>query len=154
MKRRILMIDDELVPGATEPGGNYMWYYAQILKENEYDVQEVSKVEEALSAFADPKKSFDIVLLDVMMPHGKVFGNEETLGGLRTGVLALRKLSQSHPKMPVVILTNVANPETLQQLTANRNVAAILFKPDCTPGDLLAQVDEILGERHACAGGA
>src|SRR3954452_18641448 len=113
MSKRVLLIDDDF---SDEPGSpcRYMWYYVQALRDCGYEVTPVTSTDHALEHLT--KHSFDLVLLDVMMPPGKNLVDAGTAGGVRTGVVLADRLAQAHPHTPVVILTNANDPADLEAL--------------------------------------
>jgi CheY-like chemotaxis protein len=145
--KRILLIDDEAVPGLSEPEGIYMWYYSEALRRAGYELEEVNATDEAIRRLSDPTSKFDLIILDIMMPPGTAFGPEETESGLRTGVLLADKLKDLRPKTPVLVLTNVADPDAVSRLQHKPNIARVLFKPDWVPFDVVPEVRTILGDQ-------
>ena len=142
---RILLIDDEQVPQAKQPTGGYMWYYSYALREHGFLVLEVIGPDEAISALCADDAGFDLVLLDIMMPPGKTFEQQDTVAGLRTGILLADKLRELAPDVPIVVLTNVENTQAHQAMLAKPNVRRLLTKPKCTPFQLVAEVRLVLG---------
>jgi CheY-like chemotaxis protein len=74
----ILFVDDELLPGQTAPGGNYMWYYVQALRDAGFQVTEADTTDEAFERLAVSETPFRLVILDVMMPPGRSLQGEDT----------------------------------------------------------------------------
>ena len=96
-RRRILLIDDELVPGADPGEGNYMWYYVQALRDAGFEVEEAISVDSALSYLDRGSATLDLIILDVMM------------NTLREGFLLSRELKK-HPvykAIPILMVTAV-----------------------------------------------
>ena len=147
MGKRILLIDDDIganekesVPGAMA----YMWYYAEALRDRGYELTPVNSIDRALEVLATQK--FDLILLDVMMPPGNALAEADTAKGMRTGVVFADRLAQSHPEIPVVVLTMVANPSAFNALRNKPNVKKILQKPDYPPVFVAEEISEIFGE--------
>jgi CheY-like chemotaxis protein len=140
-KKRILIVDDELVPG--QAGATYMWYYVQALRDAGFDVKEAITVDEAVEALACPGAEYDLVILDIMMPPGQAFERAASLRGLRTGVLLAKVISDTYPRVPMVVLTN-RFPWGSQELEGISNVRRTLYKPDCTPFMLAEEVKGLL----------
>ena len=145
MAKEILFIDDEIVPGLTEPDGVYMWYYCEELRQAGYIVDEVWETDLAVQKLAAREKPYALIILDIMMPTGEEFDVPEAEGGLRTGVLLLDKILEMSPKTPVLILTNVANPETVHHVRRRPNVHKVLFKPDWPKEEVVNEVRLVLG---------
>lgn len=146
MGKRILLIDDDIAssPEKTGPGsGVVMWYYAQSLRDLGYEVVETNSADRAFEILTTQR--FDLFLVDLMMPPGKLFAVAETDAGLRTGVVVAERLAETHPDTPVVILTMVANPSSIKLLRNNRNVKGILHKNEYLPSAVAEEIKEILG---------
>lgn len=143
-ERRILLVDDECCPGQDSPKGIYMWYYAEALREADFEVTEVIGPDDALSELAAEGARFDLVVLDIMMPPGEAYKEVNTLEGLRTGVFLGSTLRERYPNLPVVVLTNLANPQILSQVRELRNVKATFSKTSCPPFELVKEVKLIL----------
>jgi CheY-like chemotaxis protein len=137
---KILIVDDDLAPEQKEPNGNYMWYYTQALRDAGHTVVEVVGPDSAIEVLSSTANSIDLVVLDIMMPPGRAYREDDTLNGLRTGVFLAKTVQSRYPDLPILVLTNVQNPETLSQLREMPSIRKVLYKPDCTPFDL---VDEI-----------
>jgi len=142
--KRVLLVDDEIVPGAIPGEGNYMWYYAQALRDAGFEVVEVTGPDAALETLDKPHEPFCVITLDIMMPPGKTFAETDTQQGLRTGLLLLDKITVLCPQVPVLVLTNVNNAKTVGELRGRPNVKAVLFKPDYTPYMLVEEVRKVL----------
>jgi len=142
---RILIVDDDLTPDQDKPNGNYMWYYTRALRDSGYKVVEVVGPDSAKEVLSSEGESFDLVILDIMMPPGKAYEKADTLNGLRTGILLAKTIQSEYPNLPVLVLTNVQNPDTLSQLRQIPSVKRTLCKPDCTPFELV-DVIRALGE--------
>jgi CheY-like chemotaxis protein len=142
---KILIVDDELATADAAPHGSYMWYYTQALRDGGFHVSKAQGPDDALEELSSKNKEVDLVILDIMMPPGKAYEKEDTLDGLRTGVFLAKAIQSRRPHLPILVLTNVQNPETLSQLRQIHSVKEILYKPDCTPFDLVDEVQS-LGE--------
>lgn len=143
-KRRVMLVDDECCPGQKEPNGIYMWYYAQALRDADFEVTEVISPDDALLEMAAEGASFDLIVLDIMMPPGEAYKEVNTLEGLRTGVFLGRTLQESYPDLPVVVLTNLANPQILNQVKELTNVKATFSKSYCPPFELAREVKVVV----------
>jgi CheY-like chemotaxis protein len=145
---RVLLIDDE-VPAGEGPGDfdaqttPYMWFYALELREAGIDVVEVNNVEEALRVLTGVG-SFDLVVLDVMMCGGRAFSDDETEGGLQTGVLMSDAIAKARPGLPIIVLTNQGNLATLELLKMRTHIRDILPKLDYPPEMFLEVVKKVL----------
>jgi CheY-like chemotaxis protein len=147
MGKRLLLIDDDIgaKPKESVPGTmNYMWYYADALRNvGHHDVTEVNGVDLAVSELA--AKTFDLIVLDLMMPPGKTLADAETARGMRTGVVFADWLLQSYAQTPVVILTMVTDPHAAKALLRKPNVKKILQKTEYEPDEVVEELREVLG---------
>src|SRR3989339_681375 len=85
---KILIVDDE--PKSR-------WFIAETLKEEGFCVIEASSIKEAL--FAVKEEEIELVYLDLMMPEEK------------DGYEALKKIKETRPELPVIMLTAYNNAE-------------------------------------------
>ncbi len=72
-----------------------------------------------------------MIILDIMLPPGKSYPDKDTHGGLRTGLFLYDTLANLCPEVPIVVLTNVVESETLAALT-ERNIN-VYAKADILP---------------------
>lgn len=147
-KQRLLFVDDENAPQRDGPYGAYMWYYSEALREAGFDVVEASGPDEAVDRLLGGGASFDLVLLDIMMPWGRTFGDKETSFGLRTGISLLDLMGRTHPQLPIVVLTNVQNTSTLAELWKRKSVKCVLTKSEFPPMAVVREVQAVLGGEH------
>ena len=143
--RRILLIDDEINPGAKEPDMDYMWHYAKALEEAGHTVTAVNRADDALNKLKSKKNQFSLVVLDIMMPPGRELARESHLKGMRTGIYLALRLSEEYPKLPVVILTNSRDPEIQRRLGNIKSIKAILWKDLMTPSQFVESVIPLVG---------
>jgi len=130
--KRVLIIDEQ-----REPLG----YYVRALQRVGLEVDQVFDVDSGFDRACNP--SLDLLILDCMLPPGKRYQDADTQLGLRTGVVFLEELRTIRPHLPVVVLTNTTEAETLQRLNGYPPVW-VLSKLDYPPYDLADQVSEIL----------
>jgi DNA-binding response OmpR family regulator len=85
---------------------------------------------EALDFIQKKKQSFDLVLLDLMMPE-------------MDGFEVLAKLKKSNTKIPVIVLTNLGQKE---DFTKVKNLGAVdyIVKINTTPQEVLKKVQNFL----------
>jgi CheY-like chemotaxis protein len=141
---KILLLDDEINPGAEAPDMDYMWHYAKALEEAGHLVTAVNRADDALRKLKSKKKRFSLVVLDIMMPPGRALVREPHLKGMRTGIRLGLKLSKEYPKLSIVILTNSRDPEIQRCLGSIKNVRAILWKDQLTPFEFVESVTPFL----------
>lgn len=103
MKQRILVVDDELGPRES---------FRMLLKDR-FDVCTASNGEQALEAVREGE--FLLVFLDLRMP------------GL-DGIQVLKELRETHPELPVVVVTAYSSLETANQALA-LGAMSCLVKP-------------------------
>lgn len=110
---KILLVDDE---------AHIRVFVSLILKSlGKHVVVEAANGEEAITAFKTSKP--DVVLLDVNMPH---------LDGIQT----LRKLKEIDPDCVVIMLTSLANRETVERAL---ELGAVNYIRKDTPKDEIAK---------------
>src|SRR5262249_24741430 len=131
----ILMIDDE-------PRG--ISSYKEELEFSGYPVVYHRKVDEALKALDEGRQEVELVILDIMMPPGQTFANDEgAQRGLRTGVRVYDVLREWLPDCPVIILTHVTDPRVVQRFRGEKR-CWYLQKTDYLPFQLAEVVADVL----------
>lgn len=95
----ILFIDDE---------ERIMDSYKLELEMVGYAVVLENDVNAALRTFQAKLGEISLVILDIMMPPGKL-SETETDGGLRTGLQLYREIREKSPDLPIMIFTNVSD---------------------------------------------
>ena len=99
----ILFIDDEK---------RYVKNYIEELEEVGFEVNYINNVGDALEFIKSKEsKKIESIVLDVMMPSGKIFTNEETEEGLNTGIEFYKKFRDNFPNTKVFVLTNVSRED-------------------------------------------
>jgi CheY-like chemotaxis protein len=129
----ILLVDDEINPGAKEPEMDYMWNYAKALEEAGHKVTAVNRVGDALKQLTAKEARFNLVVVDIMMPPGRALAKTAHLRGMRTGIHLALKITKEFGDVAIVILTNSHDDEIQRRLGGLKNVKAILYKDDKTP---------------------
>jgi CheY-like chemotaxis protein len=132
MGLKVLIVDEE--PAA-------MGYYIDALTECGFDVGVCENPSEA----ADMCRSLmpDLIILDIMMPPGDKYRGENHHDGLRTGFFVLRDLRSCCKDVPVIVLTNVTDRESLALFEGGPQLH-IIGKPDCPPFELVTVVHGII----------
>jgi DNA-binding NtrC family response regulator len=110
--KRVLVLDDEDVVCRS---------YERVLNNAGFEVEKASNGKQALENIEN--RQYDVMLADLRMPG-------------MDGLQVVRKLRQTHPKMPVIVITGYPSQDTLQE-AASLGVADYLTKP-VTP-DVLTQ---------------
>jgi CheY-like chemotaxis protein len=130
----ILFVDDER---------RRMRSYVEAIELSHYQVKFESDVDDALDFFEKNCGQLKLLILDVMMPTGNSFDDEQTNDGLRTGICFYRKVRQLNPNIPVIIFTNFRNNE----LTNIESEKTSVFRKDgILPFELASNVDRILAD--------
>lgn len=149
MSFRILFVDDEFAPDSENQLGSYMSYYELELKECNHLVVRTSTVDEALHLLS--ANTFDVAILDVMMPPGIALERFDTANGMRSGLVLARKVHELYPNLRILILSNVAeNRGAFTDLLEEKIIESVLFKLETTPASLAALLrTESREEDHA-----
>ena len=122
MAKRILLIEDDTFTREL---------YEEVLKDAGFEVKVAVDGEEGLDRIR--KGSFDLILLDMMLPK---------IDGL--GVLRDLKNNPPEQKLAqIVLVTNMAHDPVIK-LARDLGVSESVIKSDITPGDLVAKVKKIL----------
>jgi CheY-like chemotaxis protein len=130
----ILFVDDELRWVAT---------YLEELQYS-YEVYFEANVDDAFRSFEESKLEIDLLILDLMMDHGKLFGKEETELGLKTGILFYEKVRALAPELPIIILTNISDKKVAERFHREEK-CWFMRKRDCLPHELPHVVRRVLG---------
>ncbi len=120
--KKVLWIDDEI---------DLLQSHRIILEGRGFDITPVASGEDALIAVT--KQSFDLILLDEMMPG---------MDGLTT----LEEIKKIRPHVPIVMVTK-SEEEHLMNQAIGKNIADYLTKP-VNPSQVLAVAKKILDSRR------
>ena len=134
MKKLLLLVDDDKEP---------MRYYVMALEQEGFKVAQCFKPAIALDYAEKRSSEIAAVILDVMMPPGVKYTASETNHGLKTGVFLIKDLRKKLADVPVIILTNVTNSETLKEFDQG-TLVKVIQKMDCPPFSLVELVSEML----------
>lgn len=99
----ILFVDDDVLRMAA---------FVRVLEDAGYRVTPATTAQEALRLAR--ANSFEIVLLDIVMPPGRVFTARETAGGYKTGIALAREIRNFLPDAKLVAFTLSNDPEVLE----------------------------------------
>lgn len=105
--RILLFVDDQL---------RDMNRYVEALKGAFPTVLSFSNVNDAAEIRIEPGCTVAAVVLDVMMPTGTRYSEEETEGGLLTGIRLYEELRKRFPEAKFVILSNRSLPAVRAQV--------------------------------------
>ena len=139
MKNTVLVVDDDELP---------MMFYREALKRQGYDVHQCRDPDSTLEFARQKAPAIAAIVLDIMMDPGVVYSNQNTNQGLRTGVLLYRDLRQVCPDVPVVVLTNVVDTETLREFEGQQAVR-VIQKIDCPPLEFASLLSSMISDTHA-----
>lgn len=140
MKKHVAIIDDEQL---------VMDAYETALRRREFEVIRFSGedcVDRAVQYLEADAATVDLAVVDIMMPPGEAFKDFDTDQGMKTGVFLLEMLRAKYPRLPLLVLTNVQNEETLEQVRKVAPGTRVLRKAHCPPFDLVGEVQEQLDQ--------
>ncbi len=120
-KQRILIVEDDQYIREL---------YETLLKDSGYDVETANDGHEGLMKLSED--SFDLVLLDVMMPN-------------LDGIGVLKELHAKDKKLPakIILLTNLAHDSVIDE-ALSLGATSYLTKSELNPDEFLAQVKKHL----------
>jgi CheY-like chemotaxis protein len=133
MGKTVLLVDDDRLP---------MEYYVRALEQKGFEVKQCFEPDNALELAAKECSEICAIVLDIMMPPGKKYDDVDTHQGLITGLFLLDDLRRHCPDTPVVVLTNVRNPKTLDKLKG-KPLVEVVQKMDYPPFEFAELVDKI-----------
>lgn len=122
-EKKVLIIDDDEF---------LLEMYSLKFKENGFNVDIAKNGEEALEKIKDSRNSYDVVLLDIVMPAPDGFE-----------VLSAIKEQKLLPNTPVVVLSNLGQKEDIEKgkiLGANDYI----IKAHSTPSEVVAKIETLL----------
>jgi len=99
----ILMIDDE--KRALDS------YFSELQMSN-FRVSFESSVDAGLKLFEENSTELELLILDLMMPYGEAFNEDETERGFKTGVRFYERVRATNERLPIIILTNSVDEGT------------------------------------------
>ncbi len=129
----ILFIDDE----------EEMDSYRMGLALSGYDVELITKLDEAWKYFNLNLAKIQLVILDISMPPGDFLKDYDTKAGLRTGVFFFDKLREKLPLLPIIIFTNVSDEKVKLRFDGDQN-CLFLNKTDELPDTLAEKIGQVL----------
>lgn len=128
----ILIIDDE---------PQYIKNYNIALEENGFQTKLITDVDEALEFVSTKHADLQAIILDIMMPYGNSFSDEETSGGTRTGNVLYSMIRKKMPQLPVFILTIISDESVKAQFEDDSDCH---FFPKRKPFIFAAEVKSLL----------
>jgi len=124
-KKKILIVEDDNFVAEV---------YSTKLVEMGYDVTIAQNGEEGLTELKSKKA--DLILLDIIMP---------VMGGI--GMLEEMKKNGEWRKIPVILLTNVGEKESIQKVR-DLGVKNYLIKSHFTPAEVIEKIEEVFRENN------
>lgn len=109
----LLMVDEEYRRMST---------VQEYLEKYGYTVNLIDNVDDAMDFIKSKYNLIDAIILDLMMPWGKLFSKEESEYGLLTGYLLFKKIRKEygHSK-PIIIYTAVNRAELINTIKKQEN---------------------------------
>ena len=129
----ILFIDDDKAP---------IRYYLEELREGGFSVKHCRNPDDAWNALQEDG-NFCMIILDSAMPPGKRYTGSNTEEGLTTGSLLFEDIRRVSPDIPVLILTNFAGLDWINNARVSPKVREIR-KLDVMPVELLEIVRKMI----------
>lgn len=133
MQPLVLLIDDDVLP---------MEFHVRALRSEGFEVEQRLDPDSALEFVREAHDRISAVILDIMMRPGESYKDVDTREGLMTGVALYRDLRELCPDVPVVVLTNVANEETLRRFEEGPKLK-VVQKLHYTPFKLVDLIREM-----------
>lgn len=133
----ILLVDNEK---------SRMQVYIEELEIAGYQVELKTDIDSALQYWHENQDKIDLLILDIMMPSGKLSGEPKINGGLRTGIVFYQKVRENNQNVPIIFLTNVSkisDPE-LEKEIVNNPKSKFLQKLETLPSQLIEEVNQML----------
>lgn len=103
--KRILLVDDERI---------YSRLYVKALESNGFVVTYCASPKSARKVAAE--KSFDLFVIDLMMPSDGMFAKDITLGDLITGACLAKELADDNQNVPIIVFTAHHDPSLLDEV--------------------------------------
>jgi CheY-like chemotaxis protein len=123
---KILIVDEEVSPAD---------YYIRNLRSHGIDTTYCSSVDEAYKLIQRRGTDFAVIILDIMMPPETRYKDFDTDEGIQTGTLLFSDVRKELPDVPVIILTNVSNPNIINLIDQSTDIE-IYQKMDTVPSAL------------------
>jgi CheY-like chemotaxis protein len=140
---------DEVFERGTQLG--LMGYFIRDLEREGFEVVTATGVEEAKRLLEQQPESFDVVVLDVMMPYldTGLYDEGATAGGLRTGFILAEEIHRMQPDVPIWLLSQIVpaegspvNKATVDDLVFRGVIVGVACKLDSDPAGFAKRVRE------------
>ena len=106
VKRTVLLANEDATPAHP---------YILALEQNGYEVKQSHNADDTLELATQEHLNIAVIIHGILLKPGGQYPSETTHGGLRTGIPLSKDLSERYPYIPIIILTQVADAETLNQ---------------------------------------
>ncbi|MBL8151992.1 MAG: response regulator [Blastocatellia bacterium] len=130
----ILFVDDE---------EKRMDSYRLILERELEPVCFFNNVDKAMDYFQKEISSIKLLILDIMMPPGDAFKDENTEEGLRTGLNFYDRVRSKTSNLPIIIFTNVTEENVEDHFKADPK-CRFLKKSDVFIFELVEEAKKLL----------
>jgi CheY-like chemotaxis protein len=117
--------------------------YVEALESENFEVEFEYNVSKAVTFYEQNAREIELFILDVMLPSGDAFNNQQTDDGLRTGICLHDRIRDENPHIPIIIFTNI-NIDELSNVKSKRT--KVLNKEYQLPFDLVEEVKKMLLE--------
>jgi DNA-binding response OmpR family regulator len=135
MPKSILMIDDDMIVS----------HHHHRALSREFQVYRCHIADEAYDTFST--QAFDLIILDIMMPHLGRYDVALTEEGLKTGYYVFKDIRSLYPTVPVIVMTNVTDESTLSLFPSDDVNLSVRKKGDFPPLKLSELVSKTLSEK-------
>ncbi len=127
----IILIDDE---------PEYVLPFTNALRFTGFEVLVISNVDSAWATITEKQQDVDAVILDIMMPPGRLLEGQDTKEGLRTGLRFLEMMKDLDERIPVICLTNTDTRSLPAIIHANH---LVFEKKDINPWQLVDKMSDV-----------
>lgn len=110
-----------------------------------YEVEFKTNVDEAWDFLCANRSQIEVLILDIMMPTGNKFKDDDNHNGLRTGVRFYDDARAKFPDISVIIFTNVADPKVAKKFEKEKK-CRYFSKPNLLPHQLADEIKSLLGQ--------
>lgn len=89
-------------------------------------IESINNTDKAVVFFEQYAQEIEIVILDIMMPSGKVFKDKPTQEGLLTGLFFYEYIREKYIDLPIIIFTNTSEEYIVKSFDDNLDIRKIL----------------------------
>lgn len=133
----VLLIDNDKLP---------MRYYERRLEQIGFRVEFFKRPDPALEFARNNPGRISAIVMGILLSPGNAYRDKDTREGLETGVFLYPDLRDICPDIPIIVLTDVKDPETLGKFPKNGPRFRLLQKLECPPFKLAELVSEMLSD--------